>query len=180
MDADTVVYGELLSYEAYYAFLIAAWEIRSRVRMVSTIDGHEIFSCTDRRFSTGFNPAIDPLDMVINSVASMIKLRDVELVRTEYEVGREIVIRLPLAQRNISEFQTAAKEKTPNLEVSSNRGTTNIEAFSPGDRKTDPGQKESAYGPQSSQRCNNQDSRQDCGEDEGAKTAKAAIVPKRK
>ena len=167
LDADTVVYGELLSYEAYYGFLISAWEISSRVRMVSTIDGHEIFSCTDRRFSTGFNPAIDPLDMVINSVASMIKLRDVELVRTEYEVGREIVIRLPLAQRNISEFQTAAKEKTPNLEVSSKRGTTNIEAFSPWNWETDRGQKESAYGSQSSYRCNNQDSSQDCGEDEG-------------
>jgi hypothetical protein len=167
LDADTVVYGELLSYEAYYGFLVAAWEISARVRMVSTIDGHEIFSCTDHRFSSAFNPAIDPLDMVINSVASLIKLRDIELVRTEYEVGREIVIRLPTAQRNISGFQTAAKEKTLNLEVSSNRGSTNIKAFSPWNWEIGPGQKESSHGSQSSYRFNDQDSSQDHGQDEG-------------
>jgi hypothetical protein len=31
--------------------------------------------------------------------------RDVTLARTEYEVGREIVLRLPTAERNIAEFR---------------------------------------------------------------------------
>ena len=110
LDADTVVYGELLSYEAYYGFLVAAWRVSARVRMVSTKDGYEIFSCTDRRYSSAVNPAIDPIDMAISSVASMVQLRDIELARTEYEVGREIALRLPRAQRNISELQVAGRE----------------------------------------------------------------------
>jgi hypothetical protein len=91
--------------------------------MVSTLDGEEIFSCTDRRYSSTGLPAIDPIDMAINSVLSLIHLRDISLARTEYEVGREIVLRLPTAQRNISEFQAAAKEGTRGLDSSSSRAT---------------------------------------------------------
>jgi hypothetical protein len=121
MDADTVVYGELLSYEAYYGFLVSAWRVSARVRMVSTLDGYEIFSCTDRRYSSTVLPAIDPIDMAINSVLSLIHLRDISLARTEYEVGREIVLRVPTAERNISELQAAAKEGTRGLDSSSRR-----------------------------------------------------------
>ena len=128
LDADTVVYGELLSYEAYYGFLVAAWKVSARVRMVSTKDGHEILSCTDRRYSSSVKPAIDPIDMAINSVLSLIHLRDISLARTEYEVGREIVIRLPRALRNISELQAAAKEETRGLDSSSNWATSSQES----------------------------------------------------
>ena len=128
MDADTVVYGELLSYEAYYGFLVSAWRVSARVRMVSTLDGEEIFSCTDRRYSSTVLPAIDPIDMIINSVLSLIHLRDISLARTEYEVGREIVLRLPKAERNISELQAAAKEGTRGLDSSSSRATTSQES----------------------------------------------------
>ena len=124
LDADTVVYGELLSYEAYYGFLIAAWKVSARVRMVSTKDGHEIFSCTDRRYSSTVNPAIDPIDMGINSVLSLIHLRDIWLARTEYEVGREIILRLPRAERNISELQTLTKEETRGPDSSSRAATS--------------------------------------------------------
>jgi hypothetical protein len=124
LDADTVVYGELLSYEAYYAFLVSAWRVSARVRMVSTLDGHEIFSCTNRRYSSTVLPAIDPIDIAINSVLSLIQLRDISLARTEYEVGREIVLRLPKAERNISEFLGAVKEETRGLDSSSSRATT--------------------------------------------------------
>ena len=62
-----LVYGEVLDYEAYYGFLFAAWRVTARVRMVSTRDGHELFSCTDTRYSTNVTPAIDPIDIVINS-----------------------------------------------------------------------------------------------------------------
>ena len=128
LDADTVVYGELLSYEAYYGFLVAAWRVSAGVRMVSTEDGYEIFSCTDRRYSSAVNPAIDPIDIGISSFASLFQLRDIELARTEYEVGREIVMRLPTAEGNISEFQAAAKEETGGLDSSSSRSTTSQES----------------------------------------------------
>jgi len=109
LDADTVVYGKLLGYEAYYGFLVAAWKVSARVKMVSTMDGHEIFSCTDRRYSTNVNLVFDPIDIAINSVLSLIQLRDIWLARAEYEVGHEIILRLPTAQRNISELQAAGR-----------------------------------------------------------------------
>ena len=58
-----MVYGELLSYEAYYGFLVAAWKVSARVSMVSTQDGHEIFSGTDLRFSSTVTLVIDPIDI---------------------------------------------------------------------------------------------------------------------
>jgi Putative bacterial lipoprotein (DUF799) len=118
LDADTVVYGELLNYEAYYAFLVAAWKVSATVKMVSTKEGREIFSCTNHRYESTVKPVIDPIDMVINAIASLFHLRDITLVRTEYEVGREIVGRLPRAERNISEFLAATKDPTRGLDSS--------------------------------------------------------------
>lgn len=123
LDADTVVYGELLSYEAYYGFLVSAWKVSAGVRMVSTQDGHEIFSCTDIRYSSSVTPVIDPIDIALNSVLSLFDLRDISLVRTEYEVGREIVLRLPRAQRNISEFLAVTTEEKRSLDSSSSQAT---------------------------------------------------------
>ncbi len=102
LNADTLVYGTLVNYEAYYAFLIAAWRVSVDVRMVSADDGHAIFSCSYSRYEVTLNPAISPVDIAIQSVLALLQLRDISLARTEYEVGREIVIRLPIAQRNIS------------------------------------------------------------------------------
>jgi hypothetical protein len=124
LDADTVVYGELLSYESYYGFLVASVKVSARVRMVSTKDGHEILSCTNHRYSSTVKPAVDPIDMAINSILSLMHLRDISLARTEYEVGREIVLRLPRAQRNISEFLHATKQEAQNLDSSSSQRTT--------------------------------------------------------
>jgi hypothetical protein len=104
--ADTVVYEELVDYEAYYAFLVAAWEVSARVRMVSVEDGREVFSCTDGRYDVTVSPVIDPIDIVIQSVLSLLKFRDITLARAEYEVGRETVLRLPIAQRNISDLSS--------------------------------------------------------------------------
>jgi hypothetical protein len=108
LHADALVYGEVLDYEAYYGFLFAAWRVTARVRMVSTRDGHELFSCTDTRYSTNVTPAIDPVDIVINSALNVVELRDITLARAENEVGREIVLRLPVAERNVSDFKTEA------------------------------------------------------------------------
>lgn len=111
LHADALVYGEVVDYEAYYGLLIAAWRVTARIRMVSTSDGHELFSCKDTRYSTNVTPAIDPVDIVINSVVNVIELRDITLARAEQEVGREIVLRLPVAELNVSDFKTEALEQ---------------------------------------------------------------------
>jgi hypothetical protein len=100
LHADALVYGEVVDFEAYYAFLLSTWRVTARVRMVSTLDGRQLFSCTDTRYSTNLTPVIDPIDIVIGSVMNLLMLRDISLARTEYEVGREIVHRLPVASRN--------------------------------------------------------------------------------
>jgi len=110
MNADAIVYGEVVNYEAYYGFLVAAWRVTARVRMVSTRDGHELFSCEDTRYSTNVTPAFDPVDIAINSALNVLELRDITLARAESEVGREIVMRLPVAERNVADFKTEASE----------------------------------------------------------------------
>jgi hypothetical protein len=111
LGADTVVYGEVLHYEAYYAFLISGWEVGVRVRMVSTRDGHELFSATDQRFSVDLQPAFDPMDIAINSGLSLLELRDVALARAEDEVSREIAFRIPVSSRAIADLQEAARAR---------------------------------------------------------------------
>jgi hypothetical protein len=115
LHADAVVYGEVINYEAYYGFLIDAWRVTARVRIVSTADGHEMFSCSDTRYSTSVTPAIDPLDIVLNSALNLLDLRDIRLARAESEVGREIVLRLPVAGRNVSDFKMEAVEQEGSL-----------------------------------------------------------------
>ena len=119
LDADAVVYGEILDYEAYYAALISVWRVSARVRMVSTRDGHEIFTADNHRYSVDLSPAIDPIDIAINSVMTLIDLRDLRLARAEYEVGREIVMRLPVANHNISQLENDAVRKERSLDEES-------------------------------------------------------------
>ena len=71
---------------------------------------------------------IDPIDIVISSVLSLFDLRDIKLARAEYEVGREIALRLPRAQRNIAEFLTATKEETGGLDSSGSQTTSSKDA----------------------------------------------------
>jgi len=115
LNADAIVYGEVVNYEAYYGFLVAAWRVTARVRMVSTRDGHELFSCMDTRYSTNVTPALDPFDIAINSALNVLELRDITLARAETEVGREIVLRLPVAERNVSDFKTEAAYREGSL-----------------------------------------------------------------
>ena len=115
LNADAVVYGEVVNYEAYYGFLVAAWRVTARVKMVSARDGHELFSCEDTRYSTNVTPAFDPIDIAINSALNVLELRDITLARAENEVGREIVLRLPVAERNVADFKTEASYKEGSL-----------------------------------------------------------------
>lgn len=111
LDVDAVVYGEVLHYEAYYIFLAASWEVGARIKMVSTRNGLEIFSATDNRYAVDLRPALTFMDIAINSSLTLLELRDVALARAEDEVSREIALRLPVAQRNISNLQVAARHK---------------------------------------------------------------------
>jgi hypothetical protein len=116
LDADAIVYGEILSYEAYWAGLISAWRVNARVDMVSTVDGHDIFTAHSQRYSVDLAPAVDPVDICINSAMTLIDLRDIRLARTEYEVGREIVKRLPTAERNVVILQKEAIDKERSID----------------------------------------------------------------
>ncbi len=44
-------------------------------------------------------PALTPMDIMINSVESLLQLRDVVLARSEEEVCGEIVLRIPISER---------------------------------------------------------------------------------
>lgn len=121
LGADAVVYGEILDYEAYWAGLVSVWRVSARIKMVSTRDGHEIFSADSHRYSVDLAPALDPIDIGINSVMTLIDLRDLRLARAEEEVGREIVMRLPTAQRNISAPQRAAIDRERSIDDESER-----------------------------------------------------------
>ena len=117
LDADAIVYGEVLDYEAYWAGLISMWRVSARVRMVSTFGGQEVFKAQSHRWSVHVAPALDPIDIFINSVLSWIHLRDLTLARAEYEVGREMIMRLPTAQLNVSQFEKEAVEKVRSVNM---------------------------------------------------------------
>lgn len=76
--------------------------------MVSTRDGHRVFDSSDTRNAIDLLPAFDPIDIGINSGLALLELRDVTLARAEYEVAREIVLRIPIAQRNLIKLELAA------------------------------------------------------------------------
>ena len=109
LQADTVVYGQVNHYEAYYAFLLASWQINVDVRLVSTADGHPFFSATGSRYSVDLRPAFSLMDIGINSALTLLQLRDVNLARAEDEVGREISLRLPIAERNVATLVATAR-----------------------------------------------------------------------
>lgn len=111
LGADTVVYGDVLHYDAYYALLVSAWEVGVQIRMVSTRDGHEVFSGSDSRYSVDLRPALDLMDIGINSGLSLLELRDMTLARAEDEVAREIALRIPVSYRAVSELKLAAREQ---------------------------------------------------------------------
>jgi len=110
LGADAVVYGEVLNYEAYYLALMSAWRVGMRGRMVSTDDGDVLVSFRGNRYSLDMLPALTPEDILINSAASLLQLRDVVLARSEEEVCREIVLRIPVSERLRLEIARQALE----------------------------------------------------------------------
>jgi putative lipoprotein DUF799 len=111
LGADTVVYGEVLHYDAYYALLIAAWDVGVKVQLVSTRDGHQLFEASDDRYSVDLHPSFDPLDIGVNSALSLLELRDVTLARAEDEVSREIALRVPVSDKTLTDLEMAARAR---------------------------------------------------------------------
>ena len=95
LGVDAVVYGDVTHYEAYYAFLMSAWQVGCDLRIVSAHDGRELFGAEGSRYSVDLRPAFDPMDIAINSGLALLELRDVTLARAEEETAREIVLRIP-------------------------------------------------------------------------------------
>jgi Putative bacterial lipoprotein (DUF799) len=109
LGVDAVMYGEVTHYEAYYAALMAAWQVGAQVRLVSTSDGEQLFAATGSRYSVDLRPAFDPIDIMINSGLSLLQLRDVTLARAEEEDAREIVKRIPRSEKLENELVQEAE-----------------------------------------------------------------------
>lgn len=109
LQADTVVYGQVNHYEAYYAFLLASWRVSVDVRLISTADEHPFFTAVGSRYSVDLRPAFSFMDIAINSALTLLQLRDVNLARAEDEVGREIALRLPVAEHNVATLVAHAR-----------------------------------------------------------------------
>jgi len=122
LGVDAVVYGDVTHYEAYYAFLVSAWQVGADVKMVSTHDGKELFTASGSRYSVDFMPAFDPMDIAINSGLTLLELRDVTLARAEEEAAREIVLRIPRSEKLRSALIEQAHERQVGLELSSAGG----------------------------------------------------------
>jgi len=98
LDADAVVYGTVTHYESYYLFLISAEEVSISGRIVSTGNGQTLISFEGGRYHVNPMPAIDPIDMALNSAQTLIDMRDVNIARAEDEACREVVLRIPRSQ----------------------------------------------------------------------------------
>lgn len=118
LGADAVVYGEVLNYEAYYLALVAAWQVSMRGRMVSTANGEALVSFDGSRYSVNLLPALTVEDIAINSAESLLQLRDVVLARSEEEVCREIVLRVPVSEKSRLEIAREALERDSEAEES--------------------------------------------------------------
>jgi hypothetical protein len=122
LGVDAVVYGDVTHYEAYYAFLVSAWQVGADVKMISTHNGEELFSASGSRYSVDFMPAFDPIDVAINSGLTLLELRDVTLARAEEEDAREIVLRIPRSEKLRSELIEQAHQRQVGLELEASAG----------------------------------------------------------
>jgi Putative bacterial lipoprotein (DUF799) len=99
LGADAVVYGEIVHYDAYYLALMSGWQVAIRGRMVSTHNAEELVNFDGSRYDVSVLPALTPMDIVINSAESLLVLRDIQLARSEEEVCRELVLRVPVSEK---------------------------------------------------------------------------------
>ena len=129
---DAVIYGEGTHYDAYYAFLISAWQVGADVKMVSTHTGEELYSVSGDCYSVDGRPAFDPMDIVINSGLSLLELRDITLARAEEEEARGIVLRIPRSEKLKSQLIELTRDRQGELEFAA-RTNSNSAAADGGD-----------------------------------------------
>ena len=96
--------------------------------MVAAEDGHEFFTASGSRYSVDLRPAFSLMDIAINSTLTLLQLRDVNLARAEDEVGREIVLRLPVAERNVATLVVGARTPSESGELLPGALTSNTES----------------------------------------------------
>jgi hypothetical protein len=127
LGVDAVIYREVTHYDAYYAFLISAWQVGADVKMVSTHTGEELYSVSGDGYSVDVRPAFDPTDIVINSGLSLLDLRDITLARAEEEEAREIVLRIPRSEKPKSQLIELTRGRQGELEFTA-RTNSNLAA----------------------------------------------------
>ncbi len=116
LGADAVIYGQVNSYEGYYFALVSAFRVDVTVWMVSTRDGETLMRATGSRYSVDVDVAFSPQDFLIDSIGSLLQFRDVTLARAEEEVGRELVLGIPVAPRLKTEMATRALRRAEQAE----------------------------------------------------------------
>jgi hypothetical protein len=114
---DAVVVGTVEHYEAYYFGLIAAYNVGLNVRMISARTGDTLMRAHGSRWDTNFTPAMDPLDIAINSAENLLELRDVNLARAEEETAREIVLRIPPSDKLKQNLEDAALTRANQIDA---------------------------------------------------------------
>ncbi|VVM05406.1 hypothetical protein MAMC_00548 [Methylacidimicrobium cyclopophantes] len=96
LGADALVYGEVQTSVAIYAFLYSAWRVGLRMKIVSGRTGRTLIEVSGQRQDSTLLPAIFPIDIAISSVQAAGFLRDITLKRAEDELCREIALRIPI------------------------------------------------------------------------------------
>jgi hypothetical protein len=116
LGADALVYGEVNNYEGYYFGLVSAYRVGISTWMLSTRDGETLIRETGGRFSVDLSPALSPQDALINSVMTLLEFRDVTLARAEEEVGRELVLRIPVSDKLKDQVAAGAVQRADDVE----------------------------------------------------------------
>jgi Putative bacterial lipoprotein (DUF799) len=104
LGADAVVYGEVDNYEGYYFGIVSAYLVAVSMWMISTYDGKTLMDAKGSRYSVDLEPAFSPTGFAISSIKTLLSLktllefRDITLARAEEEVGRELVLRIPVSE----------------------------------------------------------------------------------
>jgi hypothetical protein len=118
LGVDAVVYGTVMHYEAYYFLLVAGWQVGVEVRMVSTHDSGNFVKAEGSRYAVQVMPALSMEDILINSAANVLQLRDILLARAEEETCREIVHRVPASQELKQRIEQRALDEAEEADLS--------------------------------------------------------------
>lgn len=124
LGVDAVIYGDVLHYEGYYLFLVAAWQVGIEARMVSTHTGETLIEARGSRWDDQVLPALDLEDIAINSAENLLQLRDINLARAEEEACREMVIRIPPSTKLKNEESEQALQYANQSDVANELATS--------------------------------------------------------